>query len=497
MPAPDETTDQVYVRIAEQVTMAELDGHTIRILGGEPRTLLTVKAAAFPPQARHNNQLPAAGHVITLPRATAEILFRRNLATPYPQPPRSWPDPTVLAHVAIVIPCHNDEHGLRAALAGLQPLIDVNVRIIIVDDGSTRPLHDTFHGYGRELTIIRNAAPRGPATARNQGIAVAEEDGRHIVALLDADTVPRRTEWLGLLIAHLNRDSVAMVAPRIIAAQPGHGGVQGFETARSALDMGHFPAFVRPRTSVPYVPSAALVLHLPRIRAALGDGPIFNEDMHVAEDVDLCWRLTSTGVEILYDPDARMAHRHRTQLGPLLARRMFYGQGAAQLARTHTAEIVPAIFSVRMLIAAAGIWWARPWSLLLAAAATAWSYAELAHKIGDNKLARQLTAASVNSAMWQLAAAALRPYAPLTLAAVSAASVLGVGTHLRHTVALAAVLEGLRHWIKQHPPERLPLNTPTSHLLLHRLDDLAYGIGVWRSAITARSLRALVPEIRW
>jgi hypothetical protein len=34
------------------------------------------------------------------------------------------------------------------------------------------------------------------------------------------------------------------------------------------------------------------------------------------------------------------------------------------------------------------------------------------------------------------------------------------------------------------------------HVILHRLDDLAYGVGVWRSAWAARSVGALRPELK-
>lgn len=468
--------------------------------------LLTVKDEAFPEPSRHHGNLPTAGQVITVPQATADMLYRRGMATPYPEPPRGWPDRTWLARTGAIIPCRDDIDGLRGALDGLAPLIEAGLRVWIIDDGSTTPIAETLGeatedadagDFGESVVIQRNEESRGPAAARNQGIAAAEAAGCERVVLLDADTVPKRTEWLGLLAVHLQRETVAMVAPRILAAEPGRGGVKGFETAKSALDMGHLPAFVRPRTAVPYVPSVALLLDLPRVRAALGDGPIFSEDMHVAEDVDLCWRLHSAGVEVLYEPDARVAHRHRTELVPLLRRRMYYGEGAARLAEAHREEIVPAIFSARTLVAVAGLWWARPWSVALGAALCGWSLCELEGKVGDRRLAVRLVAKGVDTAFWQLASAALRPYFPATVLAVAAVSATGRGAHLRRVVGTAAVLEGLWHWLRQHPPEKPPLNRPATHVLLHRLDDAAYGLGVWRSALRARSVAALVPEVRW
>lgn len=484
----------VPIRLARTIRIDALGDGRVRIVGGEPITMLKVKGEAFPETSRHRGMLPRAGQVLTVPAATAEILYARGLAIPFPPPPRTWPDPHWLARTGVVIPCHNDLDGLRGVLAGLEPLIRSGLRVWVVDDGSSTPIaQDIAEG----VVIQRNEQAHGPAAARNQGIAAAEAAGCARVVLLDADTVPRRTEWLGLLAVHLERASVAMVAPRIVAAEPGRGGVKGFETAKSALDMGNQSSFVRPRTAVPYVPSAALLLDLRRIHAALGKGPIFSEDMHVAEDVDLCWRLHSTGVEVVYESEARVAHRHRTGLVQLLRRRMFYGEGAARLAESHREAIVPAIFSARTLVAVAGMWWARPWSVALCAALSSWSLVELNGKVGDRRLAVHLLARGVNSAFWQLASAALRPYFPATVLAVTLVSATGRGAHLRRVVTTAAVLEGLRHWLRQRPSNRLPVNRPVSHVLLHRLDDAAYGFGVWRSALRARSLRALIPELRW
>ena len=45
------------------------------------------------------------------------------------------------------------------------------------------------------------------------------------------------------------------------------------------------------------------------------------------------------------------------------------------------------------------------------------------------------------------------------------------------------------------PAGTQPVDEPVGHVLLHRLDDLAYGVGVWRSAVTERSPAALRPEL--
>jgi len=490
-----------------------MDDGSYRFVGGEPLAMLRLSGDAF-------RGIPFGVSPLYVRPDVAEHLYRRGLAHPTPiafNDPGALEPPAPIDALSVVIPVRDDPEGLAALLASLDPVTSRGARIVIVDDGSAVPVSaETLSagglgeqgesGNGGEVpgrgtprvTVLRHDGSRGPAAARNAGIRAAEESGATEVLLLDADTSADGWDWLPLLRLHFERESVVAVAPRIVAADPGHLGIRGFETAGSALDMGDRPARVASRTSVPYVPSAALLLHLPRLRALLGDSvEFFAEDMNVAEDVDLCWRIVTAGGEIRYEPLSRVAHRHRLELLPMLRRRSFYGEGAARLAASHEDEIVPAIFSVSTLVAAAGLWWWRPWSVAGAAAATAWSVRTLRRSLGgDTALVARVAAKSLDGAFWQLASALLRPYAPATIAVIAAGLPTRTGRRAARILAVAGVAEGLRHWWRKRPTQRLPVDGPLGHIALHRADDLAYGIGVWKSALTARSPRALIPEIR-
>lgn len=476
-----------------RTTVTWLPDGSYRFVGGEPMTMLRLDGSAF-------SRPPLGIGLLGISDRLAEAFYSRGLAHPTPIAYRGryrLDDSSALEQLAIVVPVKDDREGVQGLATSLRPIRERGAAMIVVDDGSVDPLLDTDLGEGGPVEVVRHEAPLGPAAARNAGIEVAERRGAQDVVLLDADTVVEGSEWLAFLRLHLDRPNVCMVAPRIVAAEPGAKGVSGFETARSALDMGPRPARVAPRTSVPYVPSAALLLHLPRLRALLGAGEIFAPGMHVAEDVDLCWRVLRAGGEIRYEPVARVAHKHRLGLAAMLRRRMFYGEGASLLARDHGTEIVPAIFSTRTLIAAAGFWWFRPWSLVLAAAMTAWSAASIHDTLGgDARLTAHIVGKSQANSVWQLASAVLRPYAPATLAVLAAASSTAVGRRGAKVVAIAAAAEGVRHWWRQRPVQGRPVNDLPSHLLLHRADDLAYGLGVWKSVLAERSVRALRPELR-
>lgn len=300
-------------------------------------------------------------------------------------------------------------------------------------------------------------------------------------------------------MARLDDPLVAAVAPRVVAAEPGRFWVRGYETARSALDMGPEPARVRPRTRVAYVPSAALAVRpdrLPRVPAGGGEGP-FDDRMHVAEDVDLCWRIDDAGGRIRYEPAARVAHRHRTGFRALLTRRAYYGRGAAPLAARHGADVAPAVAAPWSLAVAVGVWSASPLGTVVALGAVARAWWRTRALTGDGRAAAELVARGAGASIRQLPEALLRPYGPVTATALAltAGSRGRIARALRRRLAVAAAAEGLWHWWSAREPGRWPADEPVGHVLLHRLDDLAYGAGVWRSAVTERSPAALRPEL--
>ena len=512
-------TQPLRVRLDRRTTILRRGGR-VRILGGDPVTLVTPSASAAA-------LLGKSGEVDTSTPAGvafARALTDRGMAHPQVDAVGGGGDDDggddaastaggastaaaagparALDSVAVVVPVRDDADGVAALVRAVRPERSRGMGVVVVDDGSAAPLTPVRVDPTSTATtpvVIRHVRARGPAAARNAGTAAAVARGAQVVVYLDADVLPR-PGWLDPLLDHLDDPQLAAVAPRVVAAEPGRFWVRGYETARSALDMGVEPALVRPRTRVPYVPSAALAVRpdrLPTPPPGGGAGP-FDERLHVAEDVDLCWRVVAAGGRIRFEPAAHVAHRHRTTLGPLLSRRAYYGRGAAPLAERHGPAVAPAVASPWSLAVALGVWSATPLGVGVAVVAAGRAWWRTRALTGDGRAAAQLIARGSGASVRQLPEALLRPYWPVTAAIVLVTAPSGAAwvRALRRRLLVAAVADGVWHWWSVREPGRLPVDEPIGHIVLRRLDDAAYGVGVWRSAWAAGSTGALQPEFR-
>jgi mycofactocin system glycosyltransferase len=250
----------------------------------------------------------------------------------------------------------------------------------------------------------------------------------------------------------------------------------------SALDMGAEPAPVRPLSAVSYVPSAALLAR----REALGDG--FDETMRVAEDVDLVWRLTAAGWRVRYDPAAHVAHDHPVRAADWLRRRAFYGTGAALLAARHGSAVAPVVLAPESALA---------WVLAIAGGRRGPAAAAGVLGLTSVRLARRLARESERPPLGfaaglvlrgqgasgrTLARAVTRHHWPVAVAAAV------VSRRARRAVLAVSALDAVAAWW----PHRSRVG-PVRFTLARRLEDLAYGAGLWAGAVRARDPRALLP----
>lgn len=447
------------------------DGKTL--LGGSPTRLLRLAPAA--------QSMFSDGRLKVRDEVSAELartLLDATVAHPRPATGPSHRD------VTVVIPVRDNVTGLRRLVASLRGL-----RVIVVDDGSACPVElEDFAGAHCDIEVLHHARSKGPAAARNTGLAACATD---YVAFLDSDVAPRRG-WLEALLGHFCDPTVALVAPRIVGLTQTENVISRYEAVHSSLDLGLREAPVLPLSSVSYVPSAAIVCRVSAIRDVGG----FDETLHSGEDVDLCWRLVEAGARLRYEPIALVAHDHRTELRGWIARKAFYGGSAAPLSVRHPDKTAPLVISG---------WALTAWILMSLGTGLAQLASVVIAVLTGRRIAKAMRSAETSlwdvivvatrgfwSAALQLASAVCRHYWPVALIAAI------LSRHCRRVVLIAAIVDGVSDWLCRRDAvdgEAEPIGLLT-FLVLKRVDDLAYGIGLWYGVVRERNLGALKPQIR-
>lgn len=444
------------------------------LLGGTPARLLRLAPAA--------RSMMRQGRIEVRDDASAGLaraLLDATVAHPRPAGGPSHRD------VTVVIPVRDNISGLRRLVTALRAL-----SVVIVDDGSAVPVTiDQLDGAPCDIAIVRHDRCRGPAAARNTGLARCRTD---FVAFIDSDVVPRRG-WLEALLGHFCDPTVALVAPRIVALHVGDSPVARYEAVRSALDLGEREAPVLPYGTVSYVPSATIVC---RRSAVAGIGG-FDEALTCGEDVDLCWRLLESGSRLRYEPVAMVAHDHRTELRQWLGRRAFYGSSAGPLAVRHPDHTAPLVVPLFSLLASASAATGAPVGVLAALVFAGLYTRKVAGSVRGAGLSATAVAAlaarGLGYGALQLSSGVCRHYWPAALAAAV------VSRRWRRALAAAALIDAAHDWaIRGRLPEQGGRSIgPLGYLALKRLDDLAYGAGLWAGALRMRTLRPLRPDITW
>lgn len=443
------------------------------LLGGSPTRLLRLAPAA--------RTMLEDGRLLVTDDASAGLartLLDATVAHPRPAGGPSHRD------VTVVIPVRDNAIGLRRLVMELRGL-----RVVVVDDGSADAV--TQHQLDVapcDIEIVRHPESLGPAAARNTGLARCHTE---FVAFLDSDVLPRRG-WLEALLGHFSDPAVALVAPRIVALHEPDTSIARYEAVHSALDLGAREAPVVPYGPVSYVPSAAIVCR----RSAMTEVGGFDEALHSGEDVDLCWRLVAAGSRLRYEPVALVAHDHRTVLRDWLSRRAFYGGSAAPLALRHPANSAPLVTGRFSLLTWASLATGSRLGLLAGTVLAGLHARKVIGGVRGSDVgvtdAAALALRSLGYGALQLSAAICRPYWPLALAAGA------VSRRCRRAVAAAAVIDSVNDWMTRTRPidkAAKPIG-PLAFVALKRLDDLAYGAGLWRGALRERTLRPLRPAIK-
>ncbi|HVT17706.1 MAG TPA: glycosyltransferase [Thermoanaerobaculia bacterium] len=235
--------------------------------------------------------------------------------------------------LSVVIPTHNRLEVLAEVIAALERQEGAPAfELVVVDDGSTDGTGDWLRARSFRLPLlVLTQENRGPAAARNTGVAVAS--GRW-VAFLGDDTVPA-VGWLAAhRAAHRRRGDPPNLA--VLGYTGWHRRIRLNPFLRyineHGLQFGY--ALIRDPEDVPF--NFFYTSNLSLSRELLLAEPFDLRFPYAAwEDIEVAYRLKRRGLHLVYEPAASVAHDHPTDLARFAERQERAGYCAVVFYRLH------------------------------------------------------------------------------------------------------------------------------------------------------------------
>jgi mycofactocin system glycosyltransferase len=455
------------LRVALVADVGVRDGGRV-LVGGSPFRVMRLTEAGARTVAGW--QAPAPVGEQPAHRDLARRLLDAGILSAEPGPAAPTPE------LAVVVPVRDRPVELARCLDSVAASCPASP-VVVVDDGSADPAAIEAVCLARGARVIRHDASRGPAAARNSGMAACTTP---LVAFVDSDVVMPEG-CADALLGHFLDPCIAAVAPRIRALPPSRGPIGRYEERHSALDMGAGRGLVAPGRPISYVPSAALIVR----RSAVGGG--FDESLRVGEDVDLVWRLWRAGWRVSYEPRAHVWHDHRVRFREWVSRRRVYAGSIGSLALRHP-DALPAT--------RVSPWMAAPWAFFLtghhriALAGAAVEAALLSRRLKGSpddryRLASALVSRGLLATGLGLAHAVRRAWAPPLL-------LLGRRrTTLRRVVLASFAAPLIQDALATREPRAVLADAP-----IRLLDEAVALAGTWEGCIRHRTVRPLLPTWR-
>lgn len=223
--------------------------------------------------------------------------------------------------LSIVIACYNGAETLGGQLEALAHQgSEVPWEVVVADNGSTDSSVAVARSYAPRLTlrVVDAAGKRGPAHARNVGVAAATGEW---IAFCDADDVVA-DDWIARVCDALRVHP--FVAGRVDTALLNPGTVG--RSRRLDQEHGLQPASGN-RLGLPHAGAGNMAFHK-QVFTAVGG---FDEDLRCLEDTDLCWRIQLAGTPLVFDPAVLIYTRFRATLRDNYRQGAGYGRGQSML----------------------------------------------------------------------------------------------------------------------------------------------------------------------
>lgn len=210
----------------------------------------------------------------------------------------------MLKTVSIYIPAYNAGKHIKLCLESVFKQTYPVTEVIVVDDGSTDNTVEVSRKFG--VNLISHPYNMGLAVSRNTAIKSAAGE---FIAAVDSDCV-LDPKWLWELMKNLSNEKIAGAGGILLENHSGYGTAY-WRQKRMGQDWG-------PQTkSVPFLFGSNTVFRKTVLQEVNLYNSVFNTNY---EDVDISRRITKSGYELLYIPNAKSFHLKTDSLFSLFKR---------------------------------------------------------------------------------------------------------------------------------------------------------------------------------
>jgi GT2 family glycosyltransferase len=203
--------------------------------------------------------------------------------------------------ISVILPSYNSEKTIDAVLSALKNQSYKKSYEIILVDSSDDKTPDIVKSKFPDIRFIHLQKKTDPGTARNMGL---KESKGEIILFIDSDCIAR-PDWIEKMVSlHETKDCAAIGGAVLNGNDPN-------SKVAWAGYMAEFREFLpqHPQREVSHIPTCNISYKRKYLEELGG----FNPDYYPQEDLDFNYRLRKTGAQILFNPEIKVAHNHRTE----------------------------------------------------------------------------------------------------------------------------------------------------------------------------------------
>ena len=226
--------------------------------------------------------------------------------------------------ISVVIVSWNVANLLRACLNSLDEESKFNnlrLEIIVVDNASSDNTAEMLRNEYPHVELIANRENVGFARANNQGFAIAKAN---YIFVLNPDTIVKRNALMELLNSLKSQSDIGIACPKLVYPS---GEIQPTSARRvqalrhiitiDILHLNRLPIIGKYITALKYpydydstsfIEAGSGAAFLARREVISKLGGFEKGFIHCGEDMDLFFRVTHSGYNILYNPNAVILH---------------------------------------------------------------------------------------------------------------------------------------------------------------------------------------------